>query len=33
MLTSMVYIGVEVTTWSGIYGDSVKVDVAPGVAY
>jgi hypothetical protein len=27
LLTSMVYMGVEVTTWSGIYGDGVKAGV------
>jgi hypothetical protein len=28
LLTSMVYMGVEVTTYSKIYGDGVKVGVA-----
>jgi hypothetical protein len=28
LLTSMVYLGVEVTTYSGIYGDGVKVNAA-----
>jgi hypothetical protein len=32
-LTSMVYMGVEVMTCSGIYGDSVKVSVAAGVPH
>jgi len=27
LLTSMVYMGVEVTTYSRIYGDGVKADV------
>jgi hypothetical protein len=30
-LTSMVYIGVEVTACRGIYGDGVKVGVVVGV--
>jgi len=33
LLTSMVYMGVEVTTCSGIYGDSVKVGVVAGVPH
>jgi hypothetical protein len=28
LLTSMVYMGVEVITYSGIYGDGVKVGAA-----
>jgi hypothetical protein len=31
LLTSMVYMGVEVTIYSRIYGDGVKVGVATGV--
>jgi hypothetical protein len=27
LLTSMVYMGVEVTAWSGIYGDGVRAGV------
>jgi hypothetical protein len=33
LLTSMVYMGVEVTTCSGIYSDDVKTGVATGVPY
>jgi len=33
LLTSMVYMGVKVTTYNGIYGDSVKVGVARGVPH
>jgi hypothetical protein len=33
LLTSMVYMGVEVTACSGIYGDGVKVGVAIGVPH
>jgi hypothetical protein len=32
-LTFMVYMGVEVTTCSGIYGDGVKAGVATGVPH
>ncbi len=31
LLTSMVYMGVEVTTCNGIYGDGVKLGAAVGV--
>jgi hypothetical protein len=31
LLTSMVYMGVEVTTCNGIYGDGVKVGAAASV--
>jgi hypothetical protein len=31
LLTFMVYMGVEVTTYSEIYGDDVKASVAIGV--
>jgi len=33
LLTSMVYMGVEVTACSGIYGDGVKVGAAIGVPH
>jgi hypothetical protein len=33
LLTSMVYMGVKVTTCSGIYGDGVKVNVTIGVPH
>jgi len=33
LLTSMVYMGVEVTTCNGIYGDDVKVGAAIGVPH
>ncbi len=33
LLTSMVYIGVNVTTCSGIYGDGVKAGAATGVPH
>jgi hypothetical protein len=33
LLTSMVYMGVEVTIYSGIYGDGVKVSVATSVPH
>jgi len=33
LLTSMVYMGVEVTTCSGIYADGVKVGAAVGVPH
>jgi len=33
LLTSMVYMGVEVTTWSKIYGDGVKAGVTAGVPH
>jgi hypothetical protein len=33
LLTSMVYMGVEVTTCKGIYGDGVKVSAATGVPH
>jgi len=33
LLTSMVYMGVEVTACNGIYGDGVKVGVATGVPH
>jgi hypothetical protein len=33
LLTSMVYMGVEVTTYNGIYGDGVKVSAATGVPH
>jgi len=29
----MVYMGVEVMAWSGIYGDGVKASVATGVPH
>jgi hypothetical protein len=33
LLTSMVYMGVEVTTCSEIYGDGVKADATTGVPH
>jgi hypothetical protein len=33
LLTSMVYMGVEVTACSGIYGDGVKVGTTIGVLH
>jgi hypothetical protein len=33
LLTSMVYMGVEVTAYSGIYGDGVKAGAAAGVPH
>jgi len=33
LLISMVYMGVEVMVWSGIYGDGVKAGVAIGVPH
>jgi len=33
LLTSMVYMGVEVTVCNGIYGDGVKVGAAIGVPH
>ncbi len=33
LLTSMVYMGVEVTACNGIYGDGVKIGVAIGVSH
>jgi hypothetical protein len=33
LLTSMVYMGVEVTTCSGIYGDGVKIGAIAGVPH
>jgi hypothetical protein len=33
LLISMVYVGVKVTTWSGIYGDGVKVGATAGVLH
>jgi hypothetical protein len=33
LLTSMVYMGVEVTVWNEIYGDGVKVGAATGVPH
>jgi hypothetical protein len=33
LLTSMVYMGVEVTTCSGIYGDGVKVGVTTSIPH
>jgi hypothetical protein len=33
LLTSMVYMGVEVTTYNGIYGDGVKVGATAGVPH
>ncbi len=33
LLTSMVYMGVEITTCNGIYGDGVKASVAAGVPH
>ncbi len=33
LLTSMVYMGVEVTICSGIYGDGVKAGVVAGVPH
>jgi hypothetical protein len=33
LLTSMVYMGVEVTAWSGIYSDGVKVGVAASIPH
>jgi hypothetical protein len=33
LLTFMVYMGVKVTAYSGIYGDGVKVGVAVGIPH
>jgi len=33
LLTSMVYMDIEVTTSSGIYGDGVKVGVVIGIPH
>jgi hypothetical protein len=33
LLTSMVYMGVEVTACNGIYGDGVKAGAAAGVPH
>jgi len=33
LLTCMVYMGVEVTTYSGIYGDGVKVGATTSVPH
>jgi len=33
LLTSMVYMGVKVTTWNGIYGDGVKAGATAGVPH
>jgi len=33
LLTSMVYMGVEVTAYNGIYGDGVKVGAATSVPH
>jgi len=33
LLTSMVYMGVEVMVWSGIYGDGVKAGATVGVPH
>ncbi len=33
LLTSMVYMGAEVTTCNGVYGDGVKVGAAIGVPH
>jgi hypothetical protein len=33
LLTSMVYMGVEVTAYNGIYNDGVKVGAAIGVPH
>ncbi len=33
LLTSMVYMGVEVTTCNEIYGDGVKISVVAGVPH
>ncbi len=33
LLTSMVYMGVEVITYNGIYGDGMKVSVPTGVPH
>jgi len=33
LLTSMVYMGVEVTAWNEIYGDGIKNGVATGVPH
>jgi hypothetical protein len=33
LLTSIVYMGVEVTTCNGVYGDGVKVGAATGVPH
>jgi hypothetical protein len=33
LLTSMVYMGVEVTTWNRIYGDGVKAGAIIGVPH
>jgi hypothetical protein len=33
LLTSMVYMGVEVMAWNGIYGDGVKVGATVGIPH
>jgi hypothetical protein len=33
LLISMVYVGVEVTTWSGMYVDGVKANATAGVPH
>jgi hypothetical protein len=33
LLTSMVYMGVEVTAYSGIYGDGVKAGLIAGIPH
>jgi len=33
LLTSMVYMGVEVTAWNRIYGDGVKANATTGVPH
>jgi hypothetical protein len=33
LLTSMVYMGVKVTVYSGIYGDGVKTSAAIGILH
>jgi hypothetical protein len=33
LLISMVYVGVEVMAWSGIYGDGVKIDATTSVPH
>ncbi len=33
LLTSMVYMGVEVIAWNGIYSDGVKVSATTGVPH
>jgi hypothetical protein len=33
LLTSMVYMGVEVTTYSGIYDDGVKAGATIGISH